>query len=58
MTRDIERDYMDEVGHEPPVDDSEDAWQWDYRGTPEERAALLERLAADDEPAPEQDSLF
>lgn len=44
MSRDLEREYVEQVGHEPPVDDSDDAWQWEYRGTKGERETLVERL--------------
>lgn len=53
--------YVLEMGHEPPVDESEGAWQWDYRGTPAEREGLLERLREPDElpePAAEQAALW
>lgn len=59
----LERDYMDNVGHEPPLDDSEEAWQWDYRGGKADRerlAKLLEQRRREEAEAerPEQESLF
>ena len=42
-------EYLLNVGHEPPLDESEGAWQWSYRGTPAEREGLLERLCEHDE---------
>lgn len=36
-------------------DDHPDRWQWEYRGTRDERETLLERLAgADDQDGPPQ----
>lgn len=49
------------MGHEPRVDESDLAWQWDYRGTKAEREELLERLGVavkeDDDP-PQEETLF
>ena len=53
-----ERNYVETMGHEPPVDESEGAWQWAYRGTPAEREGLLERLGVELEPEVEQPALF
>lgn len=62
MKAPLEERYRENVGHEPPVDDSENAWQWEYRGTKAEREALLGRLGLDDDQGEEQirqdESLF
>lgn len=54
--------YRAELGQDPPVPPEEYAWQWEYRGTKEEREALLGRLADDDDEPREQihqeESLF
>jgi hypothetical protein len=45
--RRFERDrYQSDVGREPSElpEDHPDRWQWDYRGTKDEREGLLERL--------------
>jgi hypothetical protein len=58
MTKESER-YEEVVGRPPPPrlpDDHPYAWQWEYRGTKDEREELLERL--DPQPEVEQDSLF
>lgn len=55
--RDIEREYEQAVGHPPRVDESELAWQWDYRGRSDEDKERLAEIAPKPEPA-EQDSLF
>lgn len=65
----IENDYRDNVGRDPRnlPDDHPDRWQWEYRGTREEREQLLDRLAGndvaiddeyDDEPPSQEESLF
>jgi hypothetical protein len=48
-----EERYQEEMGREPPALPEEDplAWQYRYRGTPEERERLrLEMLGLDPEP--------
>lgn len=32
--------YVAATGHEPPVPPDEYLWQWEYRGTPEQREEL------------------
>lgn len=49
--------YVEEMGHEPPVDESEQAWQWDYRGLIRERELLLDLIQTEAEEAVEQMSL-
>jgi hypothetical protein len=49
--------YVNEVGHEPPLDQSDGAWQWDYRGTKAERELLLDLIQNEAEEAVEQMSL-
>lgn len=46
-----ERDYVRNVGREPRnlPEDHPDRWQWEYRGTKEERARLRETLGLDDD---------
>jgi hypothetical protein len=59
--RELEAEYEKAMGRRPTrlPDDHPDAWQWDYRGTKEERDQLLELLSqgAPEEPAAEQTSL-
>lgn len=63
MTRDLEREYEDNVG-KPPAnlpDDHPDKWQWEYRGTKAERELLLERLGVEtqaEEQIHQDESLF
>ena len=58
MPRKPDDEYRDNVGHEPPVDDTPDAWQWSYEGTRAEREGLLERLSDDDDlPDPHRDQM-
>lgn len=54
-------EFVEREGRRPPVDETEDAWQWEYRGTKAER----DQLAADmgfapepDEPPTQDESLF
>jgi hypothetical protein len=50
--------YIENVGHEPPLDESDSAWQWDYRGTKAERELLLDLIQTEaEEAAAEQMSL-
>ena len=49
--------YVEEMGHEPPCDDSDQAWQWSYRGLIGEREMLLELIQQEAEEAVEQLSL-
>lgn len=62
MTREdlLRQKYVEQMGHEPPVDESEQAWQWAYRGTKAEREELLERLGVDVEDGvpPQEETLF
>lgn len=46
-------EYRRSVGRDPRnlPDDHPDLWQWEYRGTKEQRAALAE-LLVEEEPAP------
>lgn len=58
MTRDLEKEYAEAVGHEARnlPDDHPDKWQWDYVGTKAEREFLLERLElVDPEAEPTQE---
>lgn len=50
--------YEEELGRPPRnlPDDHPDRWQWEYRGSKEEREELLDRLSP--ELPVEQDSLF
>lgn len=43
-------EYRDNVGHEPPVDDTDNAWMWEYTGSRAEREGLLERMSDDEFP--------
>jgi hypothetical protein len=43
--------YVAEMGHEPPHDSSEGAWQWDYRGLVKEREMLLDLIQQEAEEA-------
>jgi hypothetical protein len=45
------------MGHEPPCDESDSAWQWEYRGLIREREMLLELIQQEAEEAVEQLSL-
>lgn len=64
--REIEDDYRDNVGRDPQnlPDDHPDRWQWEFRGTPEERERLRDWLdgntpdAALDDPPSQEESLF
>ena len=51
--------YEQEQGHLPHNLPAEhpDLWQWEYRGRPDERADLLERLSEEPISLPEQDAL-
>lgn len=49
--------YIENVGREPPCDESEQAWQWDYRGSKVERELLLDLIQQEAEEAAEQMSL-
>jgi hypothetical protein len=49
--------YVEEMGHEPPCDESDSAWQWEYRGLIREREMLLELIQQEAEEAVEQLSL-
>lgn len=52
----LEDKYRDEIGHEPPEPPDEYRWQWEYRGTKDERESLLDRLSDDERgPQPTQD---
>ena len=53
-----EQMYEENVGHPPRnlPEDHPDRWQWEYQGSKDERAELLERLGA--EQPVEQESLF
>jgi hypothetical protein len=54
-------EYLAQLGHPPPLDTSELAWQWDYRGTKEERQRLQLELGLEpesDEPATQDEKLF
>lgn len=57
MTRAVEDDYRDNVGRDPRnlPDDHPDRWQWEFRGTPEERERLRDWLTGNDTPADEID---
>lgn len=60
MTRKPDDEYRDNTGHDPPVDDTPDRWQWSYSGTRAEREDLLERMrdeSDDTEPHPDQMTL-
>lgn len=53
--------YRQLMGRDAPVDDTDGAWQWDYRGTtPAERgqAAGLLGVAVDDDGPPQEETLF
>lgn len=52
--------YRSEMGKDPPEAPEEYRWQWEYRGTPEEREGLLGRLADREEPEQvhQDESLF
>jgi hypothetical protein len=41
--------YLENVGHPPPEAPEDQAWQWSYRGTPEERELLLDLIQAEAE---------
>jgi len=45
------REYEENVGKAPEAlpDDHPDRWQWDYRGTKNEREALAEKLGLGDQ---------
>ena len=60
MTSDdpLRRKYVEEMGHEPPVDESNEAWQWDYQGRKAEREELLERLGLIEDEPPQEETLF
>jgi hypothetical protein len=47
--------YRDLMGHPPPEDRSEGAWQWSYRGTPAELFKLCRDVEGD---PPDQMGLF
>lgn len=49
--------YIEEMGHEPPCDESDNAWQWDYSGNPAERELLLDLIQNEAEAEAEQMSL-
>jgi hypothetical protein len=49
--------YVEEMGHEPPEDDSAEAWQWAYRGLVRERELLLTLIQTEAEEEAEQMSL-
>ena len=49
--------YIEEMGHAPPLDDSEAAWQWAYSGRPSERELLLDLIQNEAEDEAEQMSL-
>lgn len=49
--------YVAEMGHEPPVDTSDNAWQWDYRGLVRERELLLDLIQTEAEEEADQMSL-
>lgn len=57
-----EQEYIENVGHPPPVDDTDERWQWEYQGSRAEREDLLERLRAcaqlPDEPPADQETLW
>lgn len=49
--------YQELMGHPPPRDDTEEAWQWDYQGRSEaDKERLLDLIQ--DEAEAEQESLF
>lgn len=55
---DVER-YRAEKGKDPPEPgDHPLGWQWDYRGTPEDRERLAEELLPPEPQPPEQESLL
>lgn len=41
--------YIREIGREPPVDDTDEAWQWAYRGCEAERELLLDMIQTEAE---------
>lgn len=49
--------YVEEMGHEPPVDETSGSWQWGYRGSIRERELLLSLIQEEAEEAAEQMSL-
>lgn len=49
--------YVENVGHEPPLDESDESWQWHYRGSPGERELLLDLIQNEAEEEAEQMSL-
>lgn len=53
--------YSENVGRDPVTrypDDHPAAWEWEYRGTAEEREGLAERLGLASALEGEQESLF
>lgn len=56
--------YLEEMGHEPPAprDDDPLAWQWGYRGRPDERERLEAELRGErlpeEEPPTQDEELF
>lgn len=49
-------EYEENVGNPPPVDESEEAWQWEYRGTRQDRERLAEWVG--DVAVEQEESLF
>jgi hypothetical protein len=49
--------YVAEMGHEPPVDESDSAWQLGYRGLVRERELLLDLIQTEAEQEADQMSL-
>lgn len=58
--KDVEREYVDLMGKQPPKDESEQAWQWDYRGRSDEDKERLAGLLEEQPPeiSDDQESLF
>jgi hypothetical protein len=56
---DLRGRYREIVGRDPAElpPDHPDRWQWEYRGSRDERAALLERLSGEERAAVEQEPL-
>jgi len=54
---DLIAEYERQVGHPPKVDESDLAWQWDYRGTTDADREHLAEIAPKQEET-EQESLF
>lgn len=52
MTRkeEIAAKYAELMGKDPPVDESDDAWQWEYRGSKAERDQLAQKMGLEPEP--------